>query len=490
MVKKVGDYELESKIGEGNYGVVYLGKNSKTKEIVAGKAIPMKNPNPKLLKQMDTEIRVLKSSECPYIIKLHDVLKTQNNIYLIMEFCGGGDLENYVKLHGKVEESIAKRWLSQLVESFIYLQEKGIMHRDIKLANILLTSSSDQTCDIRVADFGFARFLNENSFAATQLGTPLYMAPEIFNNETYSYKADVWSLGVLSYEILTGKPVFTCRTLAQLKKLQQEDIIFPEYLSEASRNLIRSMLTYDHNARPSFQQLRGHLFFREIYGINEISSDSVAASPSVHMDEPDENNEIDENEEQYELCEHDSPEELLAEKIEDQVEEIKEEFPLVTMEPKFADLATRTMELDCQIEHVADLQRLGKTSICKVLKDAISMFCLEKIKVLFEQAEKIASEFGLTRSKDFMFSELYEKIQGMLFLSIEECERIVLAQDKEIFDAVLKELDTEDRDLKGIRNKLALLDVVVGRKDCPEKLKECQNEMLIRHKEIIRRNYF
>ena len=108
MVKKVGNYELDKKIGEGNYGVVYLGKNLISQEPIAGKSIPMKNPNSKLLKQMETEIKVLKSSDCPFIIKLHDVLKTQNNIYLIMEYCEGGDLENYVKVHGKVEENIAK----------------------------------------------------------------------------------------------------------------------------------------------------------------------------------------------------------------------------------------------------------------------------------------------------------------------------------------------------------------------------------------------
>jgi serine/threonine protein kinase len=279
---------------------------------------------------------------------------------------------------------------------------------------------------------------------------------------------------------LTGGPVFACRTLAQLKKMQQEDIVFPQYLSEDSRSLIRSMLTYDHEARPSFQQLRGHAFFREVYGMPDISSDSVAASPSVHMDDPDE----------YELCEHESPEELQEEKIEDIAEEIKEETPVVQMEPKFADLASRTVELDSQVEHLADLKKIMNVFEKDIVKKAVAIYCNERIRSIFQDAENIASEFGLTRSKDFMFSELYEKIQTLLFLSNEEVEHIRPVDEKKLFEIVEEELKVQDKDLKGVKNKLELLEVVILKKSCPESLKNYQNELLKKHKELIRRNYF
>ncbi|OMJ66001.1 hypothetical protein SteCoe_37314 [Stentor coeruleus] len=481
MVKKIGNYELESKIGEGNYGIVYLGKNSNTKEVVAGKAIPMKNPNSKLLKQMETEIKVLKSSECPYIIKLHDVLKTQNNIYLIMEFCGGGDLENYVKSHGKVEEQIACRWLSQLLESCIYLQEKGIMHRDIKLANILLTSKDDQNSDIRVADFGFARFLNENSFAATQLGTPLFMAPEIFNNEHYSYKADVWSLGVLTYEILTGGPVFICRTLAQLKKLQQEQIIFPEHLSENAKSLIRNMLTYDHNTRPSFQQLRGHAFFRPIYNINEIPADSIAASPQVHMDDAEDNF--------YEVLGNKSTNE-----IKEEVEEEKyypDEQSVVKNEIQLGVLDTKTMDLDCKVEHINDIINQFAKVKKLVVKNPVIKFCNEKIVGIFQEAERIVCDYSLTRSKDLLFSELYEKIQSMLIESNDAVERIKKKVDYvKFFLEVEGEVKKVEKDLDGVKKALNLLEIAVERPECPEVLKQQQHDMLVLYKDLIRREYY
>ena len=162
MAKRIGIYQLEEKIGEGNYDAVYKGYNIHTNARIAVKSVATRTLNGKLLQQMECEIKVLKNIQSPHIISLYDVLKTSNNVYLIMEYCEGGDLDKFVKANKKVEESQAKKWLSQLVEAFITLQEHHVMHRDLKLANILLTAPDG---DIKVADFGFARFLTENSMA-------------------------------------------------------------------------------------------------------------------------------------------------------------------------------------------------------------------------------------------------------------------------------------------------------------------------------------
>lgn len=481
MGKKVGIYELEKKIGEGNYGTVFLGKNSESQEVIAGKSIPIKNPNKKLLQQMDTEIRVLKDSNCPYIIKLHDVLKTQNNIYLIMEYCGGGDLENYVKTHGKVEENIAKRWLSQLVESFIYLQEKHIMHRDIKLANILLTVEDDSISEIRVADFGFARFLDENSFAATQLGTPLFMAPEIFNNENYSFKADVWSLGVLAYEILTGAPVFVCRTLAQLKKMQQEEIKFPETLSDQARLLIKDLLSYDHKQRPSFQQLRGHAFFTSIYNLPEIPSGSIAASPEIQMDN---------EEDDYEFPGNESPEVILIEDKEEREDE--DELPLVKIEENFGVLAGKTMDIDCKVEHFSEVFRFHSKVPSPIVAHSLLKYSNAKFAILYKEAGNVAAEYSLTRSKDILFSDLYEKIQSFLFETADMLDKVVKigCTDEELFEAFENEAKRSNGNLEEVKQSLIVLEVAVDLPDCPESIKQLQHELLLAHKDFLRRGYY
>ncbi|CAG9312455.1 unnamed protein product [Blepharisma stoltei] len=458
MVKKVGSYQLDRKIGEGNYGTVFIGVHSESKQVVAAKSVLLGKLNPKLIKQMEAEIAVLKGSNCPSIIKLYDVLKTQNNIYLIMEFCAGGDLEHYVKIHGRVAEPLAKKWLSQLVEAFIYLQEKRIMHRDLKLANILLTSENENEAEIRVADFGFARILNENSLAITQLGTPMFMAPEIFNSDAYSFKADVWSLGVLSYEILLGAPAFLCRTLNQLRKLQKEEIKFPENspLSDDAKNFIRSMLTYNHNERPSFQELRSHPFFQEIYNIpHPIQPHEIAASPEIHMEDPPKEEIKEEqkepaidtiNEEDYEILEKCEVEDSIPEKVEavspaKKVEEVKIEPPkpadVIERPPSIAkpppkqetasNLVSKTTDLDYQaslldilIENANNYSQQNRN----VLAFAVVRYCKIKYEELFNSSEKIAQDFSLTRSRDEMFSELYDKIQMQLIIVGEQAESL------------------------------------------------------------------
>mmetsp|Transcript_9628 Transcript_9628/g.18766 ORF Transcript_9628/g.18766 Transcript_9628/m.18766 type:complete len:463 (-) Transcript_9628:35-1423(-) len=266
MVKKVGAYNLEQKIGKGQFGTVYIGRDRNTGTVIAGKSVERNALNSRLLKQMELEIKAMKQVQNDYIVKLYDVLMTSNNVYLIMEYCPGGDLDNFIKKNGGVSEHIAKKWISQMLSAFVTLQANRILHRDLKLANLLLSSKDPEEADIKLADFGFARILSENSMAQTQLGTPLFMAPEIFNRENYSYKVDVWSLGALSYEILTGKPAFVCTTLQELRSLQRKPVTFPPecILSHEARDIINQMLTYDASQRPSFEDLQRHPFLKPV----------------------------------------------------------------------------------------------------------------------------------------------------------------------------------------------------------------------------------
>mmetsp|Transcript_8538 Transcript_8538/g.12642 ORF Transcript_8538/g.12642 Transcript_8538/m.12642 type:complete len:485 (-) Transcript_8538:37-1491(-) len=414
MVKKVGNYQLESRIGEGNYGTVYLGTHIQTGEPFAIKAVAMRSLNNKLLKQMEAEIKVLKASEHPNIIKLQEVLKTTNNVYLVMEYCKGGDLEHYCKIHGKVPEPTAKKWLSELVEAFIFLQENQIMHRDLKLANILLTSDSENEASIKVADFGFARFLNGSSLAQTQLGTPLFMAPEIFNSEHYSFKADVWSLGVLSYEILLGMPAFLCRTLAQLRRLQEDGVTFPSNtdLSQEAQSFVQAMLTYDHNQRPSFQELRSHPFLASLY---EEEPDSIAMSPEVQMEDPEPQEDL--NESDYEI---------IGEESDHECNDCNIEEPSVSGQVQ-SGLAKGIIELEYEVNQLTELMKFSLTNYSEsspLVAFAISEFLYTSFQNCFESAENLARNNGLTRSKDVLFAELYDNIQVQMIETSSEREKL------------------------------------------------------------------
>ena len=388
MVKKVGIYQLESKLGEGNYGTVYLGYNSKTLERVAAKSVQIRTLSGKSLQQMECEIKVLKNLTNSHVVQLHEVLKTQNNVYLIMEYCAGGDLATYVKTHGPVDEITAKKWLGQLVSAFQSMQEHQVMHRDLKLANILLTESSPRG-DVKVADFGFARYLNDNSLALTQLGTPLYMAPEIFNGEQYSYKADVWSLGVLSFEVLVGRAAFVCRALNQLKELQQKPPDFPPVpeLSEEAQDFVRVMMTYDPAERPSFQDMSGHAFLRSEEPLE------LPRSPEIEMDLPDE-------EEAGQASEEIEPDEGFEE----------------TGDFLSHSLASQVVKVEEVLQFHESLVRAGQreAAFC-VVAYAQRMFAR-----FFQQAEQISCE----SSQGQPLNDLYERIQLNCMTANDAYERL------------------------------------------------------------------
>jgi serine/threonine-protein kinase ULK/ATG1 len=262
MVKQVGKYVLNKQIGQGQFGTVYSGKHKTSKLTVAVKEMALAGLSEKLLQQMELEIKAMKKVRHSAVISLHDVYKTKQNVYLMMEYCTGGDLESYVEKNGPISEATLKRWLKQLVSAFIEMQSHRILHRDLKLGNLLLTDPDAEVADVKLADFGFARILNENSMAKTTLGTPLFMAPEILNGQEYDYKVDVWSLGALCFEILTGKSAFNATTMAQLRRLQKTKVTFPRgcKASRQARAFIGKMLTYDQKKRPSFADLEAHKY--------------------------------------------------------------------------------------------------------------------------------------------------------------------------------------------------------------------------------------
>jgi serine/threonine protein kinase len=285
MVKKVGAYNLERIIGKGQFGTVYFGSERSTGKPIAGKCVDKAVLSSKLLRQMELEIKTMKQVQSDYVVKLYDVLMTTNNVYLIMEFCAGGDLDHFIKKHGPVPEHIARKWISQMLCAFMTLQANKILHRDLKLANLLLTQEDPELADIKLADFGFARILNENSMAQTQLGTPLFMAPEIFNREDYSYKVDVWSLGALSYEIMTGSGAFNCASIQELRSLQLSPVTFPPDcgLSEEAKDIVLRMLTYEASRRPTFAELQSHPFLRPVVKeVQPLEQVHLSDGPAIH----------------------------------------------------------------------------------------------------------------------------------------------------------------------------------------------------------------
>jgi serine/threonine protein kinase len=268
-MEKISNYTLLKRIGGGNYGTVYLSRNNR-QEVFAIKKIEVPSRNKKLRSLLESETATLNSIYNPSIVNLKESFNTKTHIYLVMEYCEGGDLEKFLEKNEKVPIHIVKKWMRQLFQGLSDMRKQNIVHRDIKPANIMLTKVDPELADIKLGDFGFAKFLGD-SLTCTQLGTPLYMAPEIFES-SYTYKIDIWSLGLVIYEMLYGHHLFDCYRLEELKALHKKPIVLEDddNVSAQAKDLIRAMLTYEYLNRPDYEELLKMEFFDDISDQYEI----------------------------------------------------------------------------------------------------------------------------------------------------------------------------------------------------------------------------
>lgn len=257
MPKIVDNYVLERKIGSGQFGEVFKGYNKLTNADIAIKSVKRELLKGKFHELLENEIKVLRSCNNENIIKLHDLKKTQNNIYLILEYCNEGDLNNYLKSRKYITEDEAVEYLLQILNAFKTLVKSKIMHRDFKLANILKHNGS-----IKIADFGFSKLLGNDSKATTMLGSPLNMAPEILNGSEYDNKADIWSIGTVFYELLFGRSPFVAGNMIDLlKNIKTKPLEIPRKInniSEVVEDVLRKMLIVDPKERIEWDDLFSH----------------------------------------------------------------------------------------------------------------------------------------------------------------------------------------------------------------------------------------
>lgn len=211
--KQVAAYILERRIGKGSYATVWKGRVEGTDEAVAVKVISRQTVTETA--QLRQEVEVLRRISHANIVRFRDLKKSAAHFYLVLEYCAGGDLSQFLREHGRVAEEKARRFLTQIAAGLCMLHRENVLHRDLKPQNILLSDNSDDPA-LKIADFGFARALQPQDMAATVCGSPLYMAPEILRHEPYDAKADLWSVGAILFELLLGRTPFSGANPMQL----------------------------------------------------------------------------------------------------------------------------------------------------------------------------------------------------------------------------------------------------------------------------------
>ena len=284
----IDQYILEKSLGKGAYGEVYLTTIKGDSKLIATKKIDKSFcENPITKKYLINEINILKMLNHPNIVKFIDLKRTNNHYYIMMEYCNGGELhkvlEKYIEKNGKpFPEEIVQHLMRQIIDAFKYIHSKDIMHRDIKLENILLNYDTDEDkqnqnlmkANIKIIDFGFAAKLEKTGLKYTTLGSPINMDPLILKELQkrgkktqklgYDKKADIWSIGTICYEMAIGKYVFDGEKIDELiQKIEKGEYTVPTNLSKEIISFINGMLQYGPERRLNIEQLANHNFLKK-----------------------------------------------------------------------------------------------------------------------------------------------------------------------------------------------------------------------------------
>ncbi len=257
-------YEMIDDLDEGHFGVVKLGIHSKTKQKVAIKILHKKKMKEKEIGLMQREIDIMKMSKHPNIVRFLDHFENSEYIFIVMEYIQGGNLRDYLKTQKKMTEPVTARIISQVASGIKYLQGFGIIHRDIKPDNIMVANAGEKI-NVKIADFGLSKILAPGEKTTEGYGTLTYVAPEIVRRVPYSNSIDIWSVGIMTYFLVTRTLPFDdefCDSKKLAKKIVNSKLPFPEQLwKNKSKELIiflEQCLQKDENSRLNIDQLLKH----------------------------------------------------------------------------------------------------------------------------------------------------------------------------------------------------------------------------------------
>lgn len=258
---QLSDFNVLTLVGQGGYGKVYQVEKKANKRIYALKV--MKKDfliKSNVVAHTIAEKEILRKIKHPFLIGLHYAFQTEGKLCLVMDFANGGQLFTHLRKEATLLEDQVRVYLAELVLALEHLHNANIIHRDLKPENILLDGSGH----ILLTDFGLAKEnVDENNRTMSLCGTLEYMSPEMIKGEPYGQSTDLWSLGILLYDMLTGKPPFQSKGRKALqKKILTEKIKYPTFLTSNCVNLLKGLIERNVEKRLTLEAIKKHPFFK------------------------------------------------------------------------------------------------------------------------------------------------------------------------------------------------------------------------------------
>jgi len=264
------DFQLVEKLGEGSYGSVWKATHTKTGTVTAIKRVPVDNDLDEIL----NEIKIMKQCRSPYIISYYGSYFKDNELWIVMEYCGAGSVSDLMRITGKtLNENQISVVLRDALKGLEYLHSVRKIHRDIKAGNILLNQKGEG----KLADFGVSGQLSDNmAKRQTVIGTPFWMAPEVIQEIGYDVKADLWSLGITAIEMAEGKPPYSnihpMRAIFMIPSRPPPKLSEPDNWGKDFNEFIGRCLTKNPENRPTASELLQDAFVKRTVDASVLNS--------------------------------------------------------------------------------------------------------------------------------------------------------------------------------------------------------------------------
>lgn len=264
MTFSLNDFEVGNRLGRGKFGKVYLARKDPEQYVCALKVLwkaQLRKQN--VEHQLRREIEIMANLRHPNILRLYGFFHDEERVFLILEYAAGGELFNVLRDKGRFDCVTTARYIKDLASALAYCHRKHIIHRDIKPENLLL----DHNGSIKLSDFGWSVHA-PGKRRLTLCGTPDYLPPEMVMRLEHDEGVDVWALGVLSYEFLTGQPPFETSggrsgQKAMFDRIKKVDLKFPSYIPADAKDLIIKLLKKDPKERLPLSEVPFHPFIKK-----------------------------------------------------------------------------------------------------------------------------------------------------------------------------------------------------------------------------------